>query len=299
MCWQPGRDRDDGNDHEDNGHVGCRVERRDTNEEVRHGSSTGGCSQHAERHSGYSTAECGYEPGPTDITSLSADRQANPELVPPLRHVQAHKAEEADRGEYEGDQRKEREHPDAEAPRGDGSRHDRVHRREPVDQHARIEATSLGLNCRGHPERVTGCPDDQIGRRDSRLQGGIVHVEPHIINPAIANVADRAPHVRATGRRMDGHEDPLTSRILIVPEPPCRALADQRHSRRRGVVLLVEERRALRSLVATCVSILECVWPRRTRVFSRVTGRIARFQGQSQGQSLSHNSFLAVYLQGR
>ena len=33
--------------------------------------------------------------------------------------------------------------------------------------------------------------------------------------------------------------------------------------------------------------------------FSRVAGTIARFRGQSQGQSLSHNSLLAVYLLGR
>jgi hypothetical protein len=41
--------------------------------------------------------------------------------------------------------------------------------------------------------------------------------------------------------------------------------------------------------------------PRRTSaaLCSRATGTIARFQGQSRGQSPSHNSLLAVYLQGR
>ena len=88
---------DHGKDEHDHSHVGCQVDGFHTKQDVTNGASTEDRSRYAERHSRHDTPHCGHEHGSPHIAALSADRQANGKLVPPLRDIEAHEAERGPR----------------------------------------------------------------------------------------------------------------------------------------------------------------------------------------------------------
>jgi hypothetical protein len=154
-CWKIRGHGYDSHKERDHPGIGRRIQTANAKQQAADCPSEGNAEEQPDPHSCEHALAGQEKDRPHDISPSGAKSQTNSEFAVSMRHIKTDEAEKTNRCEHQGKGRKDREHPDAEAPWCDGPRHDGVHRRQAVDDHSWIQAASLRLNRGCGASRIT------------------------------------------------------------------------------------------------------------------------------------------------